>query len=894
MTIAGFWGKLSEFDVSDERVPLRIYAERYYKEYGRPLRVGIDAYMWLCELSPQINQQTHLTGPEVLSKLILNFHSRIRELILLNISFVFVFDGIFKVKKRRWGTTTSDGNDDICEYSFCPPAKNFDEAYKAVNSIISKKPLSCAVLDLPEVVKIKELLDLWNISYVQAPAEAEAELGRLNLAGVIDAVISNDGDGFMFGTQVMLRNFSKWVPDFPSTWFPTGHPITQQTEFYVTPIRMERIESKTGLTRGRLICVSCLSGNDFSEGALGLGVVRAFHLAQIGTKCEHWYDVDDKTKDGNGKKAAKKVDFSRLLAKIFVNKDPMKYTLRIPPDDTTGRKQKLRELTLLLNTELENRSKAYFGRAFNFEKQIGLPSDFYFMIHFYPLLAPYVYFFPPYATNNAEDMAEDGFQGCGLPQISKKDFHDSKEVIRFSRGTNQGKLGYSYFDLKEYDSTNDEDLIKYTDRFKERGSLAWFERPDFKRMCELRLPISKSTREFLLKFLSEAYAFRAVMNLEYFLKNKDDIFVNSFKIRDLPVKHKGDKSIVYKWKTELYQLKYDEKVIFGDYLVSADSDLIYDDNYNLVPSKKSSYVWIQKYILESVDTGRKLIAEYETRTKKKRETYKKGSPRKRGRRYPKQSTNLINLKNSPIKLTPKKSDAEIIDNTKLKPLPALKFVPSRPASKAAGSQSSTDTSFWLSEPPTSKRLVSKQVKARDQENNEDILTWFEPSNKRNRLEKVPGLPRMESNSVSLDKEYDHLVQVSPHDNCSKAGTNTEPIAILDSDEETDFEDLKTNNSINDDLKETSARDLSSSLIVLANEHKRAIEYKGHENVITDVIIDAGDNKEGTNSKHKDMYGKKRSVTQVTSEFWEDSSALLSETDSSIHDAEDEINDILGI
>ena len=85
MTIAGFWGKLSEFDVSDERVPLRIYAERYYKEYGRPLRVGIDAYMWLCELSPQINQQTHLTGPEVLSKLILNFHSRIRELISLNI-----------------------------------------------------------------------------------------------------------------------------------------------------------------------------------------------------------------------------------------------------------------------------------------------------------------------------------------------------------------------------------------------------------------------------------------------------------------------------------------------------------------------------------------------------------------------------------------------------------------------------------------------------------------------------------------------------------------------------------------------------------------------------------------------------------------------------------------
>ena len=172
--------------------------------------------MWLCELSPQINQRTHSNGPEVMSKLLLNFHSRIRELISLNVSFVFVFDGIFKVKKRRW-TAGSDPNDDRCEYSFCPPARNFDEAYRTVNKIILNNPLSCAVVDLPEVVKMKELLDEWNISYVQAPAEAEAELGRLNMAGVIDAVISNDADGFMFGTQVILRNFSKWISDFPST-----------------------------------------------------------------------------------------------------------------------------------------------------------------------------------------------------------------------------------------------------------------------------------------------------------------------------------------------------------------------------------------------------------------------------------------------------------------------------------------------------------------------------------------------------------------------------------------------------------------------------------------------------------------------------------------------------
>lgn len=905
MTIAGFWSKLLEYDVSDERVPFRIYAERFYKKYDRPLRVGIDVYMWLCELSPQINQRTHSNGPEVMSKLLLNFHSRIRELISLNVSFVFVFDGIFKVKKRRW-TAGSDPNDDTCEYSFCPPARNFDEAYRTVNKIILNNPLSCAVVDLPEVVKMKELLDEWNISYVQAPAEAEAELGRLNMAGVIDAVISNDADGFMFGTQVILRNFSKWISDFPSTWFPTGHSITQQTEFYVTPISVARIEEKTGLTRGRIICVSCLSGNDFSEGAEGLGIVRAFHLAQIGTKCESKHDLGDKGRKDKNKKNkdkedknskdketthVKKVDLAVEIAKIFVNKDLTKYTLGIPPDDAVGRKQKLSKLALLLNADLKKNSREYFGRAFNFEDEITLPSDFYFMIHFYPLLAPYIYVFPPYATNNAERVTEDGFQGCILPQICVCDFHDNKEVVRFSRGTNQGKLGNSYFEVKRYESKNDSDLDKYIDKFNQSGSLAWFERPDFKQMCDLCLPISKSTREFLLKFLSEAYIFRAVISLDHFRKNMDDVFVNSFKVRELPVKRKGDKETKYKWKTELYQLRYDDEAIFGEYLVPADKDLIYDDNYNLISSKKSSYVWIQKYLLESTENGRRLVHEYEARTKKKKETYKKGSPRKRGRRYPKQSTTLFNLKNSPIKLTPKKLDADIISKPDLKPLPALKFAPGRPSSKADGSQNSADENFWLLESSTKKRPSSKHEKPDHNFNHRNVVTLVEPFNKRNRLEKVPGLPRMESNSIHLDKEYNDLVCRSPYKERVKSGTNLEPITILDSDEETDADNPKTGDLANNDIDETSARNLSSSLIIIEDSRQDKPDeleiYREHNTIFAKKL----DNGHGENVRSSN---KQETIREDTSDSEENSSTLLDENDSAIHNAEDQINDILGL
>ena len=43
----------------------------------------------------------------------------------------------------------------------------------------------------------------------QAPGEAEAELAYLNRVGIIDAIISDDVDSFLFGATMLIR---KWVP----------------------------------------------------------------------------------------------------------------------------------------------------------------------------------------------------------------------------------------------------------------------------------------------------------------------------------------------------------------------------------------------------------------------------------------------------------------------------------------------------------------------------------------------------------------------------------------------------------------------------------------------------------------------------------------------------------
>ena len=41
--------------------------------------------------------------------------------------------------------------------------------------------------------------------YSQAPGEAEAELAHLNSIGIIDAILSDDVDSFLFGAKVVIR-----------------------------------------------------------------------------------------------------------------------------------------------------------------------------------------------------------------------------------------------------------------------------------------------------------------------------------------------------------------------------------------------------------------------------------------------------------------------------------------------------------------------------------------------------------------------------------------------------------------------------------------------------------------------------------------------------------------
>lgn len=60
----------------------------------------------------------------------------------------------------------------------------------------------------------------------QAPGEAEAELAYLNRIGVIDGILSDDVDNFLFGATVVIRKF---VPLSITCNTPLIHPPVQVT-----------------------------------------------------------------------------------------------------------------------------------------------------------------------------------------------------------------------------------------------------------------------------------------------------------------------------------------------------------------------------------------------------------------------------------------------------------------------------------------------------------------------------------------------------------------------------------------------------------------------------------------------------------------------------------------
>ncbi|XP_038715642.1 DNA repair protein UVH3 isoform X2 [Tripterygium wilfordii] len=105
----------------------------------------------------------------------------------------------------------------------------------------------------------QELLQMFGLPYIIAPMEAEAQCAYLELANLVDGVVTDDSDVFLFGAQSVYKNIF-------------------DDRKYVETYFMKDIEKELGLTREKLIRMALLLGSDYTEGISGIGIVNAIEV----------------------------------------------------------------------------------------------------------------------------------------------------------------------------------------------------------------------------------------------------------------------------------------------------------------------------------------------------------------------------------------------------------------------------------------------------------------------------------------------------------------------------------------------------------------------------------------------------------------------------------------
>jgi DNA excision repair protein ERCC-5 len=118
--------------------------------------------------------------------------------------------------------------------------------------------------DADEVTQImvqecQALLRLFGLPYVTAPMEAEAQCAELVSLGLVDGIVTDDSDIFLFGGTRVYKNM------FNAAKF---------VECYLTT----DLEKEYALDRSKLIRFAHLLGSDYTEGIAGVGPVTALEI----------------------------------------------------------------------------------------------------------------------------------------------------------------------------------------------------------------------------------------------------------------------------------------------------------------------------------------------------------------------------------------------------------------------------------------------------------------------------------------------------------------------------------------------------------------------------------------------------------------------------------------
>ncbi|KAF8257358.1 PIN domain-like protein, partial [Lactarius quietus] len=133
------------------------------------------------------------------------------------------------------------------------------------------------------VDSMKGIIEAFGFEWRMAPGEAEAELAYLNNIGIINVVLSDDVDNFLFGANMVIRNASATLSGNSKHATKNADGRVDGNHSMVYTLADILAHPSVKLTRGGLILIGLLSGGDYHQAGLPhCGPVIAHGLAKCG------------------------------------------------------------------------------------------------------------------------------------------------------------------------------------------------------------------------------------------------------------------------------------------------------------------------------------------------------------------------------------------------------------------------------------------------------------------------------------------------------------------------------------------------------------------------------------------------------------------------------------
>jgi 5'-3' exonuclease len=162
---------------------------------------------------------------------------------------------------------------------------DIDEDFSAYDDVASRRlreklTRDANVVTSEMVEDVMELLRAVGLPFLMAPSEAEAQCAALERLGLVDGVVTEDSDSFLFGAKKIYKNLFQDNKFVEVRWSSLIRAIIPLSPHPSQVYDIEDIERELSVDRDCLIAMAHLLGSDYVDGIRGVGIVNASEIVQ--------------------------------------------------------------------------------------------------------------------------------------------------------------------------------------------------------------------------------------------------------------------------------------------------------------------------------------------------------------------------------------------------------------------------------------------------------------------------------------------------------------------------------------------------------------------------------------------------------------------------------------